>query len=137
MVEVEKDEVVAPAPAPAPNENPVELPILDAPNTTGDVVAEGVGVADAPKLNVVPNPEDFAGSQVDPNMLVAGPLVELPDLPSDDEVMELIPKLDDVPIAGAEDEKEVPEVEDGMEVVPEPNRKDTDGVTAIDACVFA
>ena len=115
MVEVEKDEVVAPAPAPAPapNENPVELPILDAPNTTGDVVAEGVGVADAPKLNVVPNPEDFAGSPVDPNTLVVGPLVELPDLPSDDAVMELIPKLDDVPIAGAEDEKgEVPEVED-------------------------
>lgn len=131
---VEKDEVVAPA----PNENPVELPVLDAPNTTGDVVAEGVGVADAPKLNVVPNPEDFAGSQVDPNTLVAGPLVELPDLPSDDAVMELIPKLDDVPIAGAEDEKgEVPEVEDGMEVVPEPNRKGTDGATAIDACVFA
>nr|GFB72623.1 hypothetical protein [Tanacetum cinerariifolium] len=49
-------------------------------------------------------------------MLVAGPLVEL------DAVMELTPKLDDVPIVEAGDEKgEVLEVEDGMEVVPEPN----------------
>ncbi|GKG42974.1 hypothetical protein Tco_0479658, partial [Tanacetum coccineum] len=36
-------------------------------------------------------------------MLVAGPLVELPYLPC--AVMELIPKLDDVPIVEAEDEK--------------------------------
>nr|GFA45148.1 hypothetical protein [Tanacetum cinerariifolium] len=50
-------------------------------------------------------------------MLVAGPLVEL------DAIMELTLKLDDVSIVEAGDEKgEVPEVEDGMEVVPEPNR---------------
>nr|GFB89619.1 hypothetical protein [Tanacetum cinerariifolium] len=50
-------------------------------------------------------------------MLVAGPLVEL------DAVMELTLKLDDVPIVEAGDEKrEVPEVDDGMEVVPELNR---------------
>nr|GEZ31795.1 hypothetical protein [Tanacetum cinerariifolium] len=50
-------------------------------------------------------------------MLVAGPLVEL------DAVMELTLKLDDVPIVEVGDEKgEVPEVEDGMEVVPKPNR---------------
>nr|GEZ27500.1 hypothetical protein [Tanacetum cinerariifolium] len=49
-------------------------------------------------------------------MLVADPLVEL------DTVMELTPKLDDVPIVEAGVEKgEVPEVEDGMEVVLEPN----------------
>nr|GEX77446.1 hypothetical protein [Tanacetum cinerariifolium] len=52
-------------------------------------------------------------------MLVAGPLVEL------DAVMELTPKLDDVPIVEAGDETgEVPEVEDGMEMVPEPNREE-------------
>ncbi|GJY63822.1 hypothetical protein Tco_0465282 [Tanacetum coccineum] len=110
--------------APAPNENPVQPRVLDAPNTIGDVVAEGVGVADALKLNVIPNPKDFVGSQVDPNMLVAGPLVRLPYLPSDDAVMELIPKLDDVSMVEAEDKKgKVPEVEDGIEVVLEPNRK--------------
>nr|GFD00503.1 hypothetical protein [Tanacetum cinerariifolium] len=49
-------------------------------------------------------------------MLVAGPIVEL------DAVMKLTSKLDDVPIEEAGDEKgEVPKVEDGMEVVPEPN----------------
>nr|GFC00737.1 hypothetical protein [Tanacetum cinerariifolium] len=48
-------------------------------------------------------------------MLVAGPLVEL------GAVMELTPKLDYVPIVEARDEKgEVPEVADGMEMVPEP-----------------
>nr|GFC13606.1 hypothetical protein [Tanacetum cinerariifolium] len=48
-------------------------------------------------------------------MLVAGPIVEL------DAVMKLTSKLD-VPIEEPGDEKgEVPEVEDGMEVVPEPN----------------
>nr|GEW98149.1 hypothetical protein [Tanacetum cinerariifolium] len=58
-------------------------------------------------------------------MLVTGPLVKL------DAVIELTPKLHDVE---AEDEKgEVPEVEDGMEVVLEPNRKGIDGVTATDA----
>nr|GFB43481.1 hypothetical protein [Tanacetum cinerariifolium] len=49
-------------------------------------------------------------------MLVAGLLVEL------DAVMKLTSKLYDVPIEEAGDEKgEVPEVEDGMEVVLEPN----------------
>ncbi|GKC69953.1 hypothetical protein Tco_1115836 [Tanacetum coccineum] len=60
-------------------------------------------------------------------MLVAGLLVELPYLPCDDAVMELIPKLDDVLIVEAKDEKgEDPEVEDGIEVVLEPNRKGID-----------
>ncbi|GJS50069.1 hypothetical protein Tco_0600190 [Tanacetum coccineum] len=109
---VEKEEV-AQAPPPPPNENFVEPRVLDAPNTTGDVVAEGVDVVDAPKLYVVPNLEDFTGSQVDPNM-----------------------KLDDVLIVEAKDEKgKVPEIEDRMEVVPEPNRKGTKSVTT--TCVFA
>nr|GEZ67309.1 hypothetical protein [Tanacetum cinerariifolium] len=48
--------------------------------------------------------------------------------------MELTPKLDDVSIVEAVDEKgEVPKVEDGMEVVLEQNTKGIDGVTAIDA----
>ncbi|GKG22358.1 hypothetical protein Tco_0387661, partial [Tanacetum coccineum] len=38
-------------------------------------------------------------------MLVTGLLVELPHLPCDDAVMELILKLDDVLIVEAEDEK--------------------------------
>ncbi|GKC49123.1 hypothetical protein Tco_1071868, partial [Tanacetum coccineum] len=113
-VGVEKDEVAS---APAPNEYFVEPRLLDEPNTTCDVVTEGVGVTDAPKLYVVPNLEYFTGSQVAPNMLVASPLVDLPYLPCDDALMKLIPKLDDVPIVEAEDEKgEVPEVEDGIEV---------------------
>lgn len=67
----------------------------------GGVVVEGVGVEDAPKENtedgVEPNPDDCGACQLEPNTLVAGPLLKLPDLASEEAAMELTPKLGDEP----------------------------------------
>lgn len=66
-------------------EDPVEAGGLDAPNVMGEVVA-----GDAPNENT----EEFWGCQEEPKTLVVGPLVELPDLPSEAAAAAVvIPKL--------------------------------------------